>query len=147
MDSIGAFTPEQARLLWQDYLQRMRSTPWMQRIIQEFRPRNVQVILREDLYAAVDSRNDPSYAQAAVLENQNGRLVVSGRVITIVNRFENISVDAGTYAKVEWISGEWQPYAADCGSESVALSLIGASAASIDPPDPGSGPDPETEPP
>jgi hypothetical protein len=125
---IGVFTTDQARLLWQDYLTRMRSTPFVQRLLPEFRPRNVQVILREDLYAAVDSRNDPSTAEAAVMENQNGRLAVSGRVITVVNRFINISVDAGTYAKAEWISGEWQLYAADCpgGSESLGSSITGS---------------------
>jgi hypothetical protein len=53
-------------------------------------------------------------------KRRNGNLVNTGRTITITNRFENISVDAGTYAKAEWIDGEWQLYAADCpgGSES-----------------------------
>jgi hypothetical protein len=75
------------------------------------------------------------------MENQNGRLAVSGRVITVVNRFVNISVDAGTYAKAEWISGEWQLYAAYCGSESVASSVI-----NIDPvPSVDPEPNPEEE--
>jgi len=30
----------------------------------------------------------------------------------------HISVDAGTYAKAEWIDGEWQLYAADCATGS-----------------------------
>jgi hypothetical protein len=83
-----------------------------QQIVQ---PLNLQVILGEDLLAAVDTLTDPSTAQANVLRRKtNGDLEITSRSITIVNRFENISVDAGTYAKAEWIEGEWQLYAADC---------------------------------
>lgn len=82
--------------------------------------------MKEDLYAAVATKTDPSTADAYVLtRRRNGNLVNTGRTITIVNRFENISVDAGTYAKAEWIDGEWQLYAADCpgGSESLGSSI------------------------
>jgi len=85
-------------------------------------PRNIQVILDADLYAAVDTKDDPSTAQASVLVRRNDRLVNSGRKITITNRFENISVDAGTYGKAEWIDGEWQLYAADCPGGSISES-------------------------
>ena len=80
-----------------------------------------QVILSEDLYAAVNRLTDPSTARAIVLKRKaNGDLKRTSKQITITNRFINISVDAGTYAKAEWIDGEWQLYAADCpgGSES-----------------------------
>ena len=82
----------------------------------------LQVILGEDLLAAVDTLTDPSTAQANVLRRKaNGDLEITSRSITIVNRFENISIDAGTYAKAEWIEGEWQLYAADCSSQSAVL--------------------------
>lgn len=90
------------------------------------KPANLQVILREDLFAAVNTLNDPSTAKAFVLQkSRNGNLKRTRRKITIVNRFHNISVDAGTYAKAEWIDGEWQLYAADCpgGSESSSGSV------------------------
>lgn len=78
-----------------------------------------QVILAEDLMAAVDTRTDPSMARARILrKNSSGDLEFTCKEITIVNRFMHISIDAGTYAKVEWVDGEWQPYAADCSSES-----------------------------
>lgn len=83
--------------------------------------RNLQVLLEEDLFAAGDVKDDPSEASAVVLAKRNGKLVNTGRRITIVNRFENISVDAGTYAKAEWIDGEWQLYAADCAPESTSV--------------------------
>jgi hypothetical protein len=100
-----------------------------------------QVILKEDLFAAVSTKTDPSTADAYVLtRRRNGNLVNTGRTITIVNRFENISVDAGTYAKAEWIDGEWQLYAADCGAESVSVSVRGGTSG-------GGGLGSETEPP
>lgn len=83
-----------------------------------FETRCLQVKLREDLLAAVDSWTDPSYATATVFEKYDSTDNMKPRtqhpIITIVNRFENISVEAGTYCKAEWIDGEWQLYAADC---------------------------------
>ncbi len=81
----------------------------------------VQVIMKDDLLAAVNTKRDPSTADAYVLRKKaNGDLRQTRDTIPIVNRFINISVDAGTYAKAEWIDGEWQLYAADCpgGSDS-----------------------------
>jgi hypothetical protein len=87
----------------------------------EIRPRGVtrhlQVILTTDLFAAVNTKRDPSTATARILvKKPDGDLTLSTRSITVVNRFQHISVDAGTYAKAEWIDGEWQLYAADCAA-------------------------------
>ena len=77
-----------------------------------------QVILKEDLLAAPDCQTDPSTAQAYVMQRtSSGDMETTDREITIVNRFQEISVDAGTYAKAEWIDGEWQLYAADCATD------------------------------
>jgi hypothetical protein len=81
----------------------------------------LQVILTADLLAAVNSKRDPGTATARILRRRsNGDLTLSADEITVTNRFMNISLDIGTYVKVEWIDGEWQPYAADCpgGSDS-----------------------------
>lgn len=81
--------------------------------------RHIQVILSSDLFAAVNTKRDPSTASARILQRTSGGdLTLSTDTITIVNRFMNISVDAGTYAKAEWIDGEWQLYAADCSASS-----------------------------
>jgi len=81
----------------------------------------MQVVFSEDMLAAVDTKNDPSTAWARVLVRKaNGKLKLTCRRVFVVNRFMNISVDAGTYGKVEYIDGEWQPYAADCAGESVS---------------------------
>jgi hypothetical protein len=88
--------------------------------------KNVQVILMEDLLAAVDTLTDPSTAKARILAKKaNGDLEITTREITLVNRFENISIDSGTYGKAEWIDGEWQLYAADCAPGSTAMSISG----------------------
>ncbi len=80
--------------------------------------RNVQVILKADLLAAPDAQTDPSTAAAYVMRRtSSGDMETTDREITIVNRFQEISVDAGTYAKAEWIDGEWQLYAADCATD------------------------------
>jgi len=88
-----------------------------------------QAILQSDLLAAVDTLTDPSTAQATILQgNGSGDLELSSITVTVVNRFENISIDADSYIKIEWIDGEWQPYAADCGPQSESFSFGSASA-------------------
>jgi multidrug resistance efflux pump len=79
---------------------------------------NKQAILLDDLAAAVNTKRDPSTARAAVLRRKaSGDLTQTALILTVTNRFKNISVNAGTYIKIEHIDGEWQPYAADCASE------------------------------
>jgi hypothetical protein len=85
---------------------------------------NKQAILLDDLVAAVNTKRDPSTARAAVLRRKaNGDLTQTALILTVVNRFKNISVNAGTYVKIEHIDGEWQPYAADCPSEDSSGSI------------------------
>jgi hypothetical protein len=84
-------------------------------------PANLQVVLIQDLFAAVNTKKDPSKAWARVLTKKfNGKLKMCCRKVLVVNRFKNISIDAGTYIKIEWIGGEYQPYAADCAGDSVS---------------------------
>jgi hypothetical protein len=95
---------------------------------QEIRPRGgmsrLQVVLTSDLPAAVNTKRDPSTATARILRRKtDGDLSLSTDEITIVNRFTQISVDAGTYGKAEMIDGEWQLYAADCPGGSLSESL------------------------
>ena len=88
--------------------------------------RTVQVILMEDLLAAVDTLTDPSTAKARILaKKSNGDLEITTREITLVNRNQNISIDSGTYSKAEWIDGEWQLYNADCPSQSASVMSMG----------------------
>ena len=94
--------------------------------LQDGRIQRVQVILMEDLLAAVDTLTDPSTAKARILaKKSNGDLEITTREITLVNRNQNISIDSGTYSKAEWIDGEWQLYAADCPSQSASVMSMG----------------------
>ena len=111
---------------------------------QVVRPLNSQAILQSDLLAAVNTLTDRSTALAEVLQRKtNGDLETTGRVVTVVNPFQEISIDAGTYIKIEWIDGEWQPYAADCPAQSASMSMSmsgSASESASNPPPPPGGP-------
>jgi hypothetical protein len=131
MDAIAALTPDQARKLWHDYLSRQQLNPQLTSNYPQQRPvvgrstRRVQVVLSTDLLAAVNTKRDPSTATARILRRKSdGDLTLSTESITIVNRFTQISVDAGTTAKAEWIDGEWQLYAADCPGGSASSGSV-----------------------
>jgi hypothetical protein len=120
---FGPKATEQIRKTVREVARMMRNpAPQRGRYTQD--QRRVQVILMEDLLAAVDTLTDPSTAKARVLAKKpNGDLEITTREITIVNRNENISIDADTYVKIEWIDGEWQPYTADCAPGSTSMSI------------------------
>ena len=87
-------------------------------------------ILDADLLAAVDMFTDPSTATAHLLDRKaNGDLEVLDEKVTVVNRFENISIDADTLIGIEFMAGEWTPYKADCGPNSQGASSLLASIA------------------
>lgn len=89
----------------------------------------LQAVMQADLAAAIDTQIDPSTAPAKILVmNATGDLKLTSTEVTVVNRFMNISIEAGTYVKIENMYGEWQPYAADCpGDSSFSSSSIGSS--------------------
>ena len=87
-------------------------------------------ILDADLLAAVDMFTDPSTATAHLLGRTDaGDLEVLDEKVTVVNRFENISIDADTLIGIEFMAGEWTPYKADCGPNSQGASSLLASIA------------------
>jgi hypothetical protein len=86
--------------------------------------RNVMAVLDDDLLPADPRESNTATAEASVYGvDSNGDLVDMGTTITVVNRFEQISIGADTLIKCEWINGEWQPYAADCPA--VSSSALG----------------------
>jgi hypothetical protein len=75
--------------------------------------------------AAVNTKRDPSTGRVKVLRKKsNGDLTLSTTIYTLTNRFENISIDSGTYVKFELIDGEWQLYAADCPGGSASSGSV-----------------------
>jgi hypothetical protein len=91
--------------------------------------KRLQAVMQADLAAAIDTKDDPSTAPAKILLRiASGDLKLTNTEVTIVNRFKNISVRAGTYVKIEDMSGEWQLYNADCpGDSSFSSSEEGSS--------------------
>jgi hypothetical protein len=82
-------------------------------------------ILDADLLAAHDMFEDPSTATAHLIDRKaNGDLEVTDETVTVVNRFENISIDADTLIGIEFMCGEWTPYKADCGPNSQGASSL-----------------------
>ena len=117
----------------------MRPQPNVRRVMKVLQGgtprRHLLAVLLEDLYAAVDWKTDRSSATVAVVQRTaSGDFYITTRRLTVVNPFENISLDAGTLIKIEWIEGEWQPYAADCIAGSDSVPSAGDSLLSNQPP-------------
>lgn len=76
---------------------------------------NRWAVLDEDLYAADSHVEGQTTAVASLWAvGSDGVMYDTGQDVTLVNRFENISIPADTLIKVEWLNGEWSPYASDC---------------------------------
>ena len=87
-------------------------------------PQHAEAKMLEDLPAAVNTKKDPSTATARIMiPDDSGDLKNTSKIVTVTNRFQNLSIDAGTYVKLEPLNGKWHPYAADCpgGSDSESL--------------------------
>jgi len=135
---FGAKAVEQLRQTVSQVARRIRSeTPQRSRFMGE-RDRRHWAVLQEDLLAAVDFFTDPSTATARLCRrNGDGDYVLTDMLVTVVNRFQNISLDEDTIIGIEWQNGEWTPYKADCSPTSQSISDIGPSEA--EPGNPGGG--------
>lgn len=123
---LGAAALQTIRRVCRDYLAEAKNTMAGRRP-GPMSQRNRQCYLLEDLFAAEDTLADPSTARARLLrKNPSGNLELTNVEVTVVNRFKNISIDADTYIKIEWIDGEWQPYASDCAPDSQSISSAGS---------------------
>lgn len=80
-----------------------------------------QAILQEALPVSPDRLTDRPTAMAKPLvRGSDGDLYFEKKAdgtdleVEVANPFEEIGFADGLYIKIEWIDGEWQPYAADC---------------------------------
>lgn len=119
-DEIGVFTPEQARMLWQDYLTRSQLQPSSSRNIRETRQPYESAmcktcVLDEALDAPTNGLTAAETATASVLaRNSSGNLVDAGYNITVVNRMEGVTLAQYTLCVATWLDGEWRITSADC---------------------------------
>ena len=87
----------------------------------------LQGVMVETLAAAAEALTSPSVACMRVLKRNRltTNLETTSRVLNIVNRYEGISVAAGTYVRAEYLDGEWSLYGADCVNTSISASSEG----------------------
>lgn len=73
------------------------------------------VVLDAALAAATNALTSPGTATASVLRrNSSGNLEDAGYNITVVNRFESVSLAQYTIGVATWVDGEWRMTSADC---------------------------------
>jgi hypothetical protein len=119
---------QQLQQMMREHVRRMRNAEGQRRQFGGVRDNRRIAVLQEDLVAAVDWLKNPSVATAKLARKKLGTsdYIVTDEEVTVVNRFENISLDADTVVGIEFIDGEWQPYKADCGPESQSMSIYSA---------------------
>ena len=119
---------QQLQQMMREHVRRMRNTESQRRQFGGVRDNRRIAVLQEDLVAAVDWLKNPSVATAKLARKKPGTsdYIVTDEEVTVVNRFENISLDVDTVIGIEFIDGEWQPYKADCGPESQSMSIYSA---------------------
>ena len=77
--------------------------------------RPLTVVLDAALNAASNALTGEATATASVLRrNSSGDLEDSGNNITVVNRYESVSLAQYTIGVATWVDGEWRMTSADC---------------------------------
>jgi hypothetical protein len=118
MPDIGAFTPDQARLLWLDYLARTQgggsNTGRGPRPMGNQPP--VAVILDAALDVATHALTGATSALATRLDWSvtNEEYTESSQQITVWNHSESDSYEVDTFGMALWIDGHWW-FLGDCG--------------------------------
>jgi hypothetical protein len=91
--------------------------------------RCLTVRLSTALAAASNAADSPGTGTGVVVAKQaDGELRNTSNTISIVNRFEHISLEQDTLAIAMWIDGEWRLISGDCDalSFSTRLTLAGS---------------------
>ena len=115
MQDVAALTPEQARMLLEDYYQRR----------QQGRPRPAPTVypaavfeyavLQGNLAAAGNAHDTPGTSTATLLVcDADDNFVLSTITVDVINLFESIALAEDTLVVIVQIRGKWQVVAADC---------------------------------
>jgi hypothetical protein len=119
MTDFAAFSVEQGRLLWQDYLRR-QATPNAGITSRGPRPMGTQPPITVILDAALDVATDSKTGATSCLATRLAWFDVDEEYsettdqITVWNHSESQSYEADTFGKAEWIDGHWW-FVGDCG--------------------------------
>ena len=117
---IGTFTPEQARLLWQDYQSRVQLQPSLQNNTRGRPPLPQSTILRTGatigtITAATSALDgETTFSFALLQKNSAGDLEDTGERLTGTNRDATLTALDGTLVYCAWIDGEWRPFWVGC---------------------------------
>ena len=120
MDRIGVVSPEVMREMYQWYLTQKQLPP---QLTQNYPQRREivpgspfrTVVLDAAIAAATNALTSPTTVTASVLgRNSSGNLFDTTTNITVVNRYEHITLAQYTLAVVTWIDNEWRLTSADC---------------------------------
>lgn len=119
-EEIGAFTPAQAHLIWQDYQSRHQLNPSLQNNTRNRSPLPPSTLVRTGATigaitaatAALDG--ETTFSFALLQKNADGDLEDTGTRLTGTNRDMTLTALDGTLVYCAWIDGEWRPFWVGC---------------------------------
>ena len=117
---IGTFTPEQARLIWQDLQQRLALKPGLQNNTRDRQPLPPVTVLRTGatigtITAATSALDgETTFTFALLQKNAAGDLADTGERLTGTNRDMTLTALDGTLVYLALIDGEWRPTWVGC---------------------------------
>ncbi len=132
MTSIGVFTPEQTRLLWQDYQSRLQLNPSVSKNLSQRRPIAERTGRRSAVLAEALTAPASSLAVATEcdiyfidLKSDGTQEVIDG-IKVAYNDDPDLTGDRGTYCRVERHNGRWMIYYVGCAPQSVLTAAMDA---------------------
>ena len=129
---LGGFTPEQARLLWQDYQSRQQLNPHIaqnyprRREISD-RSRHRSAVLAEALTAPANSLVAATECDIYFIDlKADGTQAVIDGIQVAYNDDPAVTGVAGTYCRVERHNGRWMFYYVGCSTQTALTDAIAA---------------------
>lgn len=124
MDAIGVATPEQMRLIWQDYLRRQQLAPQVnqnytqrRQVYESYRHR--PAVIGTTLTSPASSLAAATSCTVYFLDFQSdGTQSLNVTPYTAYNDDPDLSADIGTYCRLERLNGRWMIYYLGCHAQS-----------------------------
>ena len=124
---IGIFTPEQARMLWQDYLTRRQQPPLTRVPINEPSHRRRPAVIGSALTAPASSLVAATTCTAYFLDLQDdGTQVINPDPVTIYNDDPEVTAEVGTYCRLHVVNSRWMIHYLGCDVQDDLVTAIEA---------------------
>lgn len=112
---IGIFTPEQARMLWQDYQTRRQHPSPTSFPANEPSHRRRPAVIGTTLTAPASSLVAATTCTAYFLDLQDdGTQVLNTTPVTVYNDDPEVTADIGTYCRLHVVNSRWMIYYLGC---------------------------------